>query len=73
MKNSFIIHHSFDDEPAIIFSDGAKLWCKDGNWHRDNNFLLAIIWGNGDIEFYNNGKRYWFINNKEYYNKYEYK
>jgi len=61
-----LIRHSFDDEPALIFNCGTKIWYKDGLDHRDNN-LPAIIWSNGNYPFYKNGQQYWFINGEEYY------
>jgi len=64
--NEFITH-SFDDEPAIIFNSGTKIWFKDGIWHRDNN-LPSIIQTDGSKIFYKNGQQYWFINGEEYYN-----
>ena len=63
--DDFILH-SFDDEPAIIWSDGTKYWFKDGLKHRDNN-LPAIIYSDGDCGYYKNENRYWFINGEEYY------
>ena len=60
------ITHSFDDEPALIFNIGTKSWYKDGLRHRDNN-LPARIWSNGNYLFYKNGKKYWIINDTEYY------
>jgi len=65
-EKGIFIHHSFDDEPAIICDDGAKFWFKDGLIHRDNN-LPARIWSDGNYTFYKNGIEYWFINNKEYH------
>jgi len=60
------IFHSFDDEPASIWNDGYKSWYKDGLLHRDNN-LPAAIWSDGRYSFYKNGKKYWIINDTEYY------
>ena len=34
--DDFILH-SFDDEPALIYKDGTKYWCKDSLVHRDNH------------------------------------
>ena len=65
-SGEFILH-SFDDEPAMIFTNsGTKYWYKDGLLHRDNH-KPAIIWSSGTYKYYKNGKEYWFINNKEYY------
>jgi len=64
------ITHSYDDEPAIIFNNnGTKMWYKDKKIHRDNN-LPAVIYSNGNCEYYKNGERYWFINNEEEYYSY---
>jgi len=65
-SGEFILH-SFDDEPAMIFTNsGTKYWYKDGLLHRDNH-KPAIIWSSGTYKYYKNGKEYWFINNEEYY------
>ena len=66
------ITHSFNDEPAIIYDNGTKIWYKDGLSHRDNN-LPAVIRSNGYNSYYKNNKHYWFINNKEYHDKTEIK
>jgi len=67
------ITHSFNDEPAIIFTNsGTKMWCEDNKIHRDNN-LPAVIRSNGYNSYYKNNKHYWFINNKEYHDKTEIK
>ena len=65
-KGIFILH-SFDDEPAIIFTNsGTKYWYKDGLVHRDNN-LPAAIYAGGSNSLYKNDKHYWFINEEECY------
>jgi len=61
-----LIYHSFDDEPALDWDGGTKYWYKDDKIHRDNN-LPAIIYSDGDCEYYKNDERYWFINNEEEY------
>ena len=67
------ITHSFNDEPAIIFTNsGTKMWCEDNKIHRDNN-LPAVIRSNRYNSYYKNNKHYWFINNKEYHDKTEIK
>jgi len=72
-ESGIFITHSFDDEPAIIFTNsGTKYWYKDGLLHRDNN-LPAAIWSNGNYSFYKNGKEYWIINGEEYCNRTEVK
>ena len=71
-KDGKLIYHSFDDEPALIFNIGTKYWYKDGLLHRDNN-LPAIIHTDDDYKYYKNDKRYWFINEEEYYDIYEVK
>jgi len=65
-KTGNLIRHSFNDEPAIIYDNGTKYWYKDGLIHRDNN-LPACIWSDGSYSFYKNGKKYWIINDTEYY------
>jgi len=65
-KKGKFIYHSFDDEPALIYKDGTKYWCKDGLVHRDNN-LPAFIYADGSNSLCKNDKRYWFINGEEYY------
>jgi hypothetical protein len=47
--------HSFNDQPAIITSDGCKYWCQHGNLHRDND-RPAIIRSNGNCDWYQHGK-----------------
>lgn len=38
-------YQSYDDQPAIIWSDGRKEWYDNGYLHRDND-LPAIVNGN---------------------------
>jgi hypothetical protein len=47
--------HSFNDQPAIIYSDGSKSWCQHGKHHRDND-LPAAIYSNGSTSWYQHGK-----------------
>ena len=47
--------HSYNDEPSIIYKDGAKIWHKNGKYHRGN--------GKPAIE-YPDGKQCYFINGK---------
>jgi len=42
-----------------------ELWYKDGLAHRDNN-LPVVIYSDSVIDYYKNGKQYWFINEEEY-------
>ena len=50
--------HSVNDEPAIIYANGSKYWCKNGKPHRDGD-KPAVIWANG-------GSKYWYKNGKLY-------
>lgn len=43
-----------DDKPAIIHSDGTKIWCKKGKFHREG--APAVIFANGFEEWYIDGK-----------------
>jgi hypothetical protein len=47
--------HSFNDEPAIIHSDGTKYWYKDGKCHRDND-EPAIVDADGAKSWYKDGE-----------------
>jgi hypothetical protein len=47
-------YHSFNDQPAIIRSNGDKFWYKNGKAHRDND-LPAIEFANGTKVWYQNG------------------
>jgi hypothetical protein len=49
--------HSYNDEPAIIFSDGTKHWYKDGKLHREDD-LPAGVYFNGDLYYYHLGERH---------------
>ena len=46
--------HSFNDLPAIVYSDGTKIWYKDGLVHRDND-LPAVIMSDGTKKWCKNG------------------
>lgn len=56
------ICHRGDDKPAIIETEGAKVWVKNGKIHRDNN-LPAVIYPNGTKSWYKEGR---FIVKEEY-------
>ena len=47
--------HSYNDKPAIIYSNGAKHWYKNGKIHRDND-KPAVICADGTKQWYRNGK-----------------
>lgn len=71
--------HSFDDESAVVYNDGAEAWYKHGMRHRDND-RPAIVCSNGDLGWWKDGKlhrdndkpaiiysdgtRYWYKNGK---------
>ena len=44
------LHHSFDDQPAIVNGEDYKEWCKDGEWHREGD-KPAVMWG-GVLKWY---------------------
>jgi hypothetical protein len=46
--------HRDGDKPAIIHSDGAQFWYKNGKLHRDNG--PAVIYANGTLRWYFNGE-----------------
>lgn len=46
-KWSVLELHSFNDEPAIIFTNGTKKWFIEGREGRMNNELPAIEFNNG--------------------------
>ena len=48
--------HSFDDEPAIIYANGTRVWCDNNEYHRDND-KPAIIYANGTQEWWINNER----------------
>lgn len=43
--------------PAVIYTNGSKVWYQNGKCHRDND-LPASISANGDQYWYQNGKRH---------------
>lgn len=49
--------HSINDQPAEIWPNGSKYWCKNGKLHRDGD-KPAIICNNGSQFWYKNGKLY---------------
>lgn len=57
VKTIFGKPHSFYDEPSVISIRGDMCWHKNGVFHRDNN-MPAIIYENGEIEWYIHGMRY---------------
>ena len=46
--------HSFDDEPAVVFTDGHMAWYRDGLKHRDDD-EPAEVWGRGDKAWFQDG------------------
>jgi hypothetical protein len=48
--------HSINDEPAAIYSNGAKIWCKENRWHRETG--PALIYPSGRKEYYFEGNCY---------------
>jgi len=48
--------HSINDEPATIYSNGAKIWFKEGKWHRET----------GPARIYPDGHRSYYFENKYY-------
>ena len=53
----FNIIHRENDQPAIIFTDGTKMWYRNGKKHRDND-QPAVIELDGTKKWYNNGKKH---------------
>ena len=47
--------NSFNGEPAIVRTSGAKMWYKNNKLHRDVD-LPAVIYSNGSKEYYKNNK-----------------
>ena len=47
--------HSFGDKPAVILSDGTKIWYQNNRFHRDSD-LPAVIFFSGRQEWWVNGK-----------------
>lgn len=52
------------DLPCIIRKDGSKFWFRGGKLHRKD--APSIIWANGMVEFYLNGKHNFIINDRKY-------
>jgi len=48
--------HSFDDNPAVIYNNGDKLWYKKGRFHRKGG--PAIEWANGDKFWYSKSRHH---------------
>jgi hypothetical protein len=48
--------HSINDEPAAIYSNGAKIWCKEGRWHRET----------GPAWIYPDGRKFYLFEDKHY-------
>lgn len=49
------IPHRDNDEPAIIFANGTKVWYKEGKIHRDDD-KPAIIYHDGSEKWYRHGQ-----------------
>ena len=47
--------HSFDDKPAVIYTEDTKIWCQNNIYHRDND-QPAVIYLSGRQEWWLNGK-----------------
>jgi hypothetical protein len=47
--------HSFNDQPAAIYSDGRKEWYQHGKLHRDNDQPASIAF---------DGSKYWYQHGK---------
>ena len=48
-------YHSFDDQPAIEYFNGNKIWMKNGVIHRCQ-YLGPSFQSNIKMEYYTNGK-----------------
>ena len=50
--------HSFDDQPAVIYSNGDKYWFQNGQLHRDDpsGQQPAVILADGEQRWYKNGQ-----------------
>lgn len=48
--------HSFDDKPSLVSYNGTLYCYKNGQYHRENN-LPAIVYPNGDNEYWKNNVR----------------
>jgi hypothetical protein len=47
--------HSFNDQPAAIYSNGRKEWYQHGKLHRDND-QPAVIFSHNSKQWYQHGK-----------------
>jgi len=56
-KNSAGQYHREGDKPAVIYSDGAIEYWKEGKRHRDGD-KPAFIYPNGAIEYWKEGNRH---------------
>ena len=45
-----------EDSPACEYSNGLRIWYKDGTYHREDG--PAIVWDDGNHEYYLNNKEY---------------
>jgi hypothetical protein len=58
--------HSFNDQPAVIWSTGQKEWRKHGIRHRDNG-MPAIICPDGKKWFYQHGEPQGLCNDDDFF------
>jgi len=56
-NNQGKLHHPDNDVPAILFSDGSKIYCKNGKFHRENN-KPAIERAGGNNHYFIDGVEY---------------
>jgi len=68
--------HNINDEPAVIYVDGTKMWCKNGMLHRDNDpaieecggaqfwYKNGLLHRDGDLPaaIYADGSKTWYKN-----------
>ena len=45
-------YHSYNDEPAIEYFEGTKIWMAHGQVDRDEHLGPALITNNGTEEYY---------------------
>ena len=50
--------HSYNDLPAIIDEVGNQIWCKDGNFHRDNDLPAKVVCSGRSMEWYQYGEQH---------------
>jgi protein associated with RNAse G/E len=43
--------HNVNDEPAIVYANGSKVWCKDNVYHRDGD-KPAVVYYDGREYYY---------------------